>query len=88
MKPGNTLPVSFLRMALLGLLAVPSCFAAQQADNSGANKDHGTTADQQKNNNADRDMAKRIRQSIVEDKTLSTYGHNVEGHREGWRGDA
>jgi hyperosmotically inducible periplasmic protein len=78
MKSGNSLRVSFLRMALLGLIAVPSCFAAQQPDNSGANKGQRTTADQQKNNNPDRDMAKKIRQSIVEDQTLSTHGHNVK----------
>ena len=36
------------------------------------------TADQQKNNRSDRDITKQIRQSIVSDKSLSTYAHNVK----------
>ena len=36
------------------------------------------TADQQENNRSDRDITKRIRQSIVKDKSLSTYAHNVK----------
>ena len=36
------------------------------------------TADQQKENTADRDVAKRIRQSVIKDKSLSTYAHNVK----------
>ena len=37
-----------------------------------------TTADQQKENAGDRDLAKHIRQAIVKDKSLSTYAHNVK----------
>ena len=36
------------------------------------------TADQQKDNRSDRDITKQIRQSIVKDKSLSTYAHNVK----------
>jgi hyperosmotically inducible protein len=36
------------------------------------------TADQQKNNRSDQDITKQIRQSIVSDKSLSTYAHNVK----------
>ena len=36
------------------------------------------TADQQKGNVSDRDLTKKIRQSIVADKSLSTYAHNVK----------
>ncbi len=36
------------------------------------------TADQQKDNSSDRKMAQEIRQSIVHDKSLSTYAHNVK----------
>jgi len=36
------------------------------------------TADQQKMNPADRDLTARIRRSIMADKTLSTYAHNVK----------
>jgi hyperosmotically inducible protein len=51
-------------------------------DNAKSNKvdpsNRGATADQQKNDSADIDLAKRIRQSVVADKSLSTYGHNVK----------
>ena len=36
------------------------------------------TADQQKENSADRGITARIRKSIVEDKTLSSYAHNIK----------
>ena len=36
------------------------------------------TADQQKENRSDRDITQQIRQSLMQDKSLSTYGHNVK----------
>ena len=36
------------------------------------------TADQQKENRPDRDITRDIRQSITQDKSLSTYAHNVK----------
>jgi hyperosmotically inducible periplasmic protein len=36
------------------------------------------TADQQKDNRSDRDITQQIRQSIMNDKSLSTYAHNVK----------
>ena len=36
------------------------------------------TADQQKDNRSDREITQQIRQSIVKDKSLSTYAHNVK----------
>jgi hyperosmotically inducible periplasmic protein len=36
------------------------------------------TADQQKDNRSDEDITRQIRQSIVNDKSLSTYAHNVK----------
>lgn len=36
------------------------------------------TADQQKDNRSDRDIAQQIRQSVTKDKSLSTYAHNVK----------
>jgi hyperosmotically inducible protein len=36
------------------------------------------TADQQKENKPDRQVAQQIRQAIVKDKSLSTYAHNVK----------
>lgn len=51
-------------------------------DNTSANKQDRDssqpTADQAKNNSPDRDLMKRIRHDIVDDKSLSTYGHNVK----------
>jgi hyperosmotically inducible protein len=37
-----------------------------------------STADQQKDNRSDRDITQQIRQSIIKDKSLSTYAHNVK----------
>jgi hyperosmotically inducible protein len=52
------------------------------ADNTKVNqrdKDQAQpTADQQKENKSDREIAREIRQSIVKDKSLSTYAHNVK----------
>jgi len=36
------------------------------------------TADQQKVNMTDRELTKKIRQSVMADKSLSTYAHNVK----------
>src|SRR4029077_13384121 len=51
-------------------------------DNSKTNKrdrdKSSPTADRQKMNATDRDLAKRIRASIVDDKSLSTYAHNIK----------
>ena len=56
--------------------------SGQEPDNTKVNKrdrDRSEpTADQQKGNVADRDLTKKIRQSIVADKSLSTYAHNVK----------
>jgi hyperosmotically inducible protein len=57
--------------------------ATQSApDNTGNNtRDRAAgepTADQQKNNARDLDMTKRIRRSVMDDKAISTYGHNVK----------
>ena len=51
-------------------------------DNAATNKrdsdNTAPTADQQKNSQSDVDLAARIRRSIVGDKSLSTYAHNVK----------
>ena len=36
------------------------------------------TADQQKTNATDQQMTKKIRQSVMADKSLSTYAHNIK----------
>ena len=70
-------------LVLSGALLVPSTLlAGQNPDNSAANKqDRNTTqptADQAKNTTSDREMMQRIRRDIVDDKSLSTYAHNVK----------
>lgn len=47
-------------------------------DNSAKNKAHSHTADQQSEATSDRQLTKKIRQSLIADKSLSTYGHNVK----------
>jgi hyperosmotically inducible protein len=50
-------------------------------DNTKMNQDErnsGKTADQQKENQSDRELARQIRRAIVQDKSLSTYAHNVK----------
>ena len=52
------------------------------ADNTRANKrdrdKQQPTADQQKENSSDREITRKIRRSIVRDKSLSTYAHNIK----------
>jgi hyperosmotically inducible periplasmic protein len=89
MKTGSFLAVIALSLAIMaGQLADTvkaqgpddhyQVVSAQAPDNTKANKDNGPTADDQKMNASDRDIAKRIRASITSDKSLSTYGHNVK----------
>jgi hyperosmotically inducible periplasmic protein len=53
-----------------------------QPDNTKVNKrDRNAdeaTADQQKGNATDRELTRQIRRSIVADKSLSTYAHNIK----------
>ena len=73
---------SFVRVAAVAAtLALPVAMCAQNgaaADNSAQNKHPQTTAQQQHTGAADRETTRKIRQSIVHDKTISTYGHNVK----------
>lgn len=54
----------------------------QAADNSAVNKadrnSAAPTADNAKNSMSDRELMKHIRQDVVKDKSLSSYGHNVK----------
>lgn len=51
-------------------------------DNTKSNREDPSngnqTADRQPNNTTDMDVTRRIRRSVVADKNLSTYGHNVK----------
>lgn len=74
------------RWAVSSCAAVSLCFFplvlahAQQPDNSGVNKSQNQkmTADNQSGHTSDREITAQIRKSIVGDKSLSTYGHNVK----------
>lgn len=64
-------------------------FSLQAADDKPAKPDNSkmnkmdraagaVTADQQKMNAADRELAQKVRKAITADKSLSTYAHNVK----------
>jgi hyperosmotically inducible periplasmic protein len=68
---------------LSGMIAAPFAMAQSVApDNAKSNQADASnktaTADGQANNAADLDLTKRIRQSVMADKSLSTYAHNVK----------
>jgi len=54
--------------------AAPDNTAKNQRDRDKAEP----TADQQKENKADRELAQQVRQSLIKDKSLSTYAHNIK----------
>jgi osmotically-inducible protein OsmY len=66
----------------LSSIGLPTAVRAQAPDNTAVNKrdrDAGqATADQQKSDRSDREMTKHIRQSIMADKSLSSYAHNIK----------
>ena len=72
-------------LTVAGALLLPVCSAAAQqppADNTKVNKrDRATgakTADQQKENATDREITQKIRRAVMDEKSLSTYAHNVK----------
>jgi hyperosmotically inducible protein len=64
------------------LLAPVSALAQTPADNTKVNtRDRAkgaVTADQQKENASDRELTQTIRRALMQDKTLSSYAHNVK----------
>jgi len=72
----------FLGAAPTLVLAQDQTPSQTQPDNTKVNKRDRAkgelTADNQKNDKSDRDLAQKIRRAIVEDKSLSTYAHNVK----------
>ena len=77
------LPAGLLALGASLLMAAPPIRRQdpQQpaADNTKRNKDQkDPSADQQKMSPADRDITQKIRKSIHEDKSLSTYAHNIK----------
>jgi hyperosmotically inducible periplasmic protein len=80
---GNALDLAvanIMRHLLLVALTAMT-LSAQAPDNTKANqqdREGGVTADDQKMNKADRELAQKIRRSVFQDKSLSTYAHNVK----------
>lgn len=70
--------------AMFGMLCGVPAVAQNSTppDNTKMNKGDASkgavTADQAKNNKSDREIMSAIRKSIVDDKQLSTYAHNVK----------
>jgi hyperosmotically inducible periplasmic protein len=77
---------SVFALLLSTLLASSFAFSQTPApvapDNAKSNKVDATntaaTADSQSNASSDMDVTQRIRQSVMADKSLSTYAHNVK----------
>ena len=75
----------FLRVAcvvgIIGLGVVPASAQTPQDNTKVNTRDRAkgaTTADQQKENAADRELTRKIRRSLTQDKSLSSYAHNVK----------
>jgi hyperosmotically inducible periplasmic protein len=72
----------FVPMIFFAVALVATAQDAPKPDNTKVNKRDrkagAVTADQQKMNASDQDMTKSIRRSIMADKSLSTYAHNIK----------
>jgi hyperosmotically inducible periplasmic protein len=86
----HVLKIAFQTSALACVLALAPAYASAQdssaqqpaPDNTKVNqRDRNKaepTADQQKESQPDREIARKIRRSLVQDKNLSTYARNVK----------
>ena len=76
----HSIPAFVFASALLG--SVLAAGAQTPADNTKVNQrdraEDAVTADQQKENTTDREITQNIRKALMNDKTLSTYAHNVK----------
>ena len=76
--------LSFLPGGAIAQSADPAAQAspATAPDNTKSNKEDSTnrypTADDQKNNRSDLEIAQQIRRGLMDDKSLSTYAHNAK----------
>ena len=74
------LTIVFCTSAIVSYAQTPD--TNTKPDNTAVNKrDRNSgevTADQQKTNAADQDLTKKVRQSIMSDKSLSSYAHNIK----------
>ena len=78
----NVLAIAFALTLASTLANAQDSSAPPAPDNTKVNqRDRSSaepTADQQKENRPDRDITRDIRRSIIQDKSLSTYAHNVK----------
>ena len=74
--------ISVSSMGVVWALQEPATSGQQPADNTKINQrdrnQNEPTADQQKENGADRMLAQQVRRALVKDKSLSTYAHNIK----------
>lgn len=82
-KPTITAPTitALLFSSLLGAslaLAQSPAVAPDNAKSNQVDASNASTADAQSNKATDLDITKRIRQSVMAEKSLSTYAHNVK----------
>jgi hyperosmotically inducible protein len=86
---GNVKGIASLALALILSLVSSNSVWAQNTDPQGSPADNTKvnqrdkdqaqpTADQQKEAKSDREMARQIRRAIVNDKSLSSYAHNIK----------
>jgi hyperosmotically inducible periplasmic protein len=64
---------------LVASVSIGYVAASQAPDNTSQNKDQTSpTADKQKMNASDREITQKIRKSVHQDSSLSTYAHNIK----------
>lgn len=81
LHPLATLALSLMLSATTLTMAQDSSQAPAPDNTKTNDRDRNpaqATADQQKENRPDRDITRDIRRSIMQDKSLSTYAHNVK----------
>jgi osmotically-inducible protein OsmY len=82
MRKSAVLSTLFITIFAGGALMQAQESKTTPADNTKVNKRDrkkgAVTADQQKENAADREMSAKIRKALMDDKNLSTYAHNVK----------
>jgi len=78
----NLLLFMVLFASVVFLVNIPGACLAESGDNTEINKrdrsEKELTADQQGETKEDREITQKIRQAVVDDKSLSTYAHNVK----------
>jgi hyperosmotically inducible periplasmic protein len=67
---------AFVMLQSAGAQAVPPADNTKSNQTDASNRE--VTADTQKENDTDRGLVQRIRKSLMADKDLSTYAHNVK----------